>query len=340
LTRGAVGFEKLATFEGTKPEMKVIERFQAKQKEFSNLLSKNIDELDAPTRNILAKVNGCYVNAGSGGRMGFSPGGVVDCLKSKLNRDPKLFLQNMGSAAVKTKNTNLLKFLKGAKTVAKGTGIFALWEAAFAPLIMGWMATEGESWERMKHDLSYGPILEALGVSPKYVPGKSEKEELKEHMGETGFNVDQLLKLYGEGKFLPDWDPSGTATRYDYTPGKRDWLKMELNEEIYKSSKIGGENYKTYKQFQIEEQLKKLDEKGRRLVDPFYEGPAGQYFGSEKWMAGEQARTEGLASLEAAKAANLKEYREKGYVAPENWWDEQMGRRYAEGGIVSLLKKK
>jgi len=42
----------------------------------------------------------------------------------------------------------------------------------------------------------------------------------------------------------------------------------------------------------------------------------------------------------AAKAANLKEYREKGYVAPENWWDEQMGRRYAEGGIVSLLKKK
>ena len=341
IARGAVGFKEAATFEGTKGERKAIGILQEKQNKFLNLLSKNIDELDISTRNILAKVNGCPVNASSGGRIGFSPGGVVDCLKSKLNKDPKLFLQNMGSAAVKTKNTNFLKFLKGARTVAKGTGIFALWEAAFAPLIMGWMATEGESWERMKHDLSYGPILEALGVSPKYVPGKSEKEELKEHMGETGFNVDQLLSLFGESKFVPDWDPSGTKQRYEYIPGERDWLVQELNEEINRSANIGGkEGRKSYKQFQIEQQLKKLDERGRKLVDLFYEGPAGQYFDSEKWMAGEQARTEGLASLEAAKAANLKEYREKRYVVPENWWDDQMGRRYAEGGIVSLLKKK
>jgi hypothetical protein len=265
-------------------------------------------------------------------------GSLLRCLKGKFAQDSEKFLQTTGSLAVATKSPGLLKWIKAGKKIARGTGLFALWEAAFAPLIMGWMATEGESWERMKHDLSYGPILEALGVSPKYVPGKSEKEELKEHMGETGFNVDQLLSLFGESKFVPDWDPSGTKQRHEYIPGKRDWLEMDLNEEIYKSSKIGGKNYKTQKQRHLEEALKKLDERGRKLVDPFYEGPAGQYFGEEKWMAGEQARAEGLASLEEAKAANLKEYREKGYVAPENWWKDQTGRRYAGGGLANLTR--
>ena len=235
-----------------------------------------------------------------------------------------------------SKSTNILGFIKGARGAARVTGIGLAWEAAFAPLITRWMASEGESWERMKHDLSYGPILEALGVSPEYVPGKSEPEELKEHMGETGFNVNELLKLYGEGKFLQDWDPSGTATRYDYTPGKRDYLQMELENVMEETAatrkKVPG--WKSYKQYQIEEQLKKLDERGRKLVDPFYEGPAGQYFGEEKWMAGEQARAEGLASLEEAKAANLKEYREKGYVAPENWWEK---KKYAGGGLTRTV---
>jgi len=338
LAKGAAGFEKLATFEGTKPEMKVIERFQAKQKEFNNLLSKNIDNLDDATKNILAKANNCPIDASSGGRIGFGPGGVVDCLKSKLNRDPKLFLQNMGSAGLKTKDTNLLKFIKGAKTVAKGTGIFALWEAALAPVIIGWMGSEGERPARIGHELVYGPILEALGVPPKYVPGMSEAEELKEHMGETGFNVDQLLNLFGESKFVSDWDPSGTKQRQEYIPGERDWLVQELNEEINRSANIGGkEGRKSYKQFQIEQKLKKLEEKGRKLIDPFYEGPAGQYFGSEKWMAGEQARTEGLASLEAAKAAQLEEYQDQGWVAKPGW-EKKFRTRRGGGGIVSLKK--
>jgi len=220
VARGAAGFKEAATFEGTKGERKVIRIFQEKQNKFSNLLSKNIDELDISTRNILAKVNDCPVNAGSGGRIGFSPGGVVDCLKSKLNRDPKLFLQNMGSAGLKTKDTNLLKFIKGAKTAAKGTGIFALWEAALAPVIMGWMGSGGERPARIGHELVYGPILEALGVPPKYVPGMSEAEELKEHMGETGFNVEELRNLSGDRKYL----------------------QMELNEEIDRSANVPGKS--------------------------------------------------------------------------------------------------
>jgi hypothetical protein len=297
-----------------------------------------IDKLPEKLKIELAKIHDCPIKVSSGGRIGFSAGGITGCLEGKLKKDPMKFLNMTGESALASKSKNILGFIKGARTAARVTGLGLAWEAAFAPLIMGWMAAEGESWERMKHDLSYGPILEALGVSPKYIPGKSEKDELKEHMGETGFNVDQLLSLFGESKFVPDWDPSGTKQRHEYIPGKRDWLEMDLNEEIYKSSKIGGKNYKTQKQRHLEEALKKLDERGRKLVDPFYEGPAGQYFGEEKWMAGEQARAEGLASLEEAKAANLKEYREKGYVAPENWWKDQTGRRYAGGGLANLTR--
>jgi len=59
LARGAAGFEKLATFEGTKPQMKVIERFQAKQTKFANLLVKNLDSLDTNTLKLLGKRHGC-----------------------------------------------------------------------------------------------------------------------------------------------------------------------------------------------------------------------------------------------------------------------------------------
>ena len=319
----------------TGKQLKHIKKYTGKQTKFANLLAKNLDDLDDATKNLLGKRMGCL---SSGGRVMLGEGGVTDCLKSKLKKDPMKFLTTTSESALASKSKNILGFIKGARTAARVTGLGLAWEAALAPLITGWMASEGESWERMKHDLSYGPILEALGVSPEYVPGKSEPEELKEHMGETGFNVNELLKLYGEGKFLQDWDPSGTATRYDYTPGERDYLQMELEKVMEENAptraKVPG--WKSYKQYQIEEQLKKLDERGRKLVDPFYEGPAGQYFGEEKWRAGEQARAEGLASLEEAKAANLKEYREKGYVAPENWWDKQMGR-YAGGGLTRTV---
>ena len=135
-------------------------------------------------------------------------------------------------------------------------------------------------------------------------------------MGETGFNVSELRNLSGD----------------------REYLQMQLNEEINRSANIGGkEGRKSYKQFQIEQQLKKLEEKGRKLVDPFYEGPAGQYFGSEKWGLGEQARAEGLASLEEAKAAQLKKYQEQGWVAKPDWKRNFRSGRMG-GGIVGLKK--
>ena len=137
-----------------------------------------IDKLPEKLKIELARIHNCPIKVSSGGRIGFSAGGITGCLEGKLKNDPMKFLNMTGESALASKSKNILGFIKGARTAARVTGLGLAWEAAFAPLIMGWMASEGESWERMKHDLSYGPILEALGVSPKYVPGESEEEEL------------------------------------------------------------------------------------------------------------------------------------------------------------------
>ena len=113
---------------------------------------------------------------------------------------------------------------------------------------------------------------------------------------------------------------------------------MQLNEEINRSANIGGkEGRKSYKQFQIEQQIKKLDEKVRPMVDYFYEGPAGQYFGEEKWGSGEEARVKGLESLEQSKADWIKKYQDLGLVAKPGW--KKHFRTHRMGGGIMGLKK-
>ena len=284
-----------------------------------------IDKLPEKLKIELAKIHNCPIKVSSGGRIGFDVGGnVTNCLQTKLKNDPMKFLNMTGETAVASKSKNMAKFLMRARGAARITGIGAAWEAAFAPLMAGWMMPEGESPARIFNEIAYGlPIV-----------GETEKEEKKRHMGETGFNVDQLLNLFGESKFVPDWDPSGKSTRYDYTPGERDYLQKALNAEINRAANTPG---KSYKQYQIEQQIKKLDEKGRKLIDPFYEGPAGQYFGSEKWRVGEEARAEGLKSLEQSKAAQLKEYQDQGWVAKPGW-EKKFRTRRMGGGIMGLKK--
>ena len=288
-----------------------------------------IDKLPEKLKTELAKIHNCPIKVSSGGRIRFDVGGsVTNCLETKLKKDPMKFLNMTGETAVASKSKNMAKFLMHARGAARITGIGAAWEAAFAPLMAAWMMPAGESPARIFNEIAYGlPIV-----------GETEKEEKKRHMGELGFNVDQLLNLFGESKFVPDWDPSGKSTRHDYTPGERDWLQMELNEEINRSANIGGkEGRKSYKQFQIEQQIKKLDEKGRELINPFYEGPAGQYFGAEKWGLGEEGRQEGLKSLEQSKADWLKKYQDLELVAKPDW--KKHFRTHRMGGGIMGLKK-
>jgi len=291
LAKATVGFKKAATFEGTAGQTKVIERFQAKQKEFNNLLSNNIDNLDDATKNILAKANNCPIGASSGGRIGFSPGGVVDCLKKKLKRDPKLFLQNMGQTAIKTKNANILNLLRTGKNIARGTGIFAMWEAAFAPIVGALMVPGGESWDRIKHELAYGSILEAIGVSPDFVPGISEKEEKIEYYGQSGYDVSRMNEI---------------ATEFAN-------LQAQRNAEI---NKYAGVDYYPQSMRYIEDKMKKLGGEYMQISGSFEEGPAG---GAGRLGQGIQDWMKGDVALQAQKEENIEKYRKWKLLPEENW---------------------
>ena len=207
------------------------------------------------------------------------------------------------------------------RNIARGTGVFALWEAAFAPVLMGWMATEGESWDRMKHDLAYGPLFEAIGVSPKFVPGISEKEEFMEAAG-------------GDEKVY-------AAKRIDeLSKQELPLLQQQLNAAINEYAHVEG---KGYKQFQIEKMMKaKKQELQEYLNIPeFYEGPAGAYVDVPTAGGAFTKKDEALAKIEADKKAKLEEYREEGYVAPENWWQQQQQWQYrlpqASGGLTRTV---
>ena len=155
----------------------------------------------------------------------------------------------------------LAKLAGGARGIARATGLGLAWEAAFAPIIVGWMGSEGESWERMKHELAYGSILEGIGVPPEYVPGKSAKEEQIEYFGKPGYNISRMEEIGGE-----------------YAN-----LQAQEADEIYKSSKIGGDRpYETQSLKQIRDQMKKLKDEYLQVSGTFYEGPAGQHVGYKK----------------------------------------------------------
>jgi hypothetical protein len=282
----SLGMEKLGTASKDvfgKRQVTSIEGYVKKQDKFANLLSKNLDNLDDATQKLLGERLGCKVGASSGGRIGFSPGGVVDCLKSKLKQNPKSFLQNIGQTAAKTKNANILNFLKTGRNIARGTGIFAMWEAAFAPIIIGWMGSEGESGKRITHEVVYGPLLEAIGVSPDFVPGISEKEEKIKHYGQSGYNLSRIDEIGEE---------------YSYLQAQRD-------AEINKWAHIEG--FEGTNMRHLENKMKELQGEYSQIAGTFYEGPAGQHLGEEKVGQAIQDLDLGEFNLMLEKEARKKE---------------------------------
>ena len=278
---------------------------------------------------------GCPGKA-AGGRVGFAETGSANCFN--LGRE-KIRTGQIKAGAEESNFKKLIKAAKGARGVARVTGLGLAWEAAFAPIIVGWMGSQGESWERMKHELAYGPILEAFGVPAKYVPGESAEEELTKHMGKDAFDLSKIYEMYGKQEMVPAWDPSGKAERFQYTPGEFDFLKAEEADEIYKSSRIGGEGYETQSLKQIRDKIKKREQEVIPLIGSFYEGPAGQHFAWDKRETAEEDLKKGLAELEADKKAKIAERQERGLLAAEDWTKNFDYRGYRDGGIVSLLKK-
>ena len=125
-------------------------------------------------------------------------------------------------------------------------------------------------------------------------------------------------------------------------PGELDYLYEDWSAvagEGTPTSKAKGELWKSPQLLQIEKLIKDKEQEYQKYINTpgFYQGPAGQYKDQEAIDKAFETRDEGLASLEEAKAERLAESREKGWVAPENWWDKQMGR-YAGGGMTGIRR--
>ena len=245
----------------------------------------------AELRTMIEKI-GCPGLA-AGGRVGFEDG--TNCF---LKGKEKIRTGQIKPGAEEFNFKKLAKLAGGARGIARVTGLGLAWEAAFAPIIVGWMGSEGESWERMKHELAYGPIWEALGVPPEYVPGKSAKDEQIEYFGKPGYNVARIDEIGNEFANL----------------------KAQEAIEIYKSSKIGGDRpYETQSLKQIRDQMKKLKDEYMQVSGTFYEGPAGQHVGYEKLEQALQDKDWGEFDLQMDKEARKEELRKKGFLAEKDW---------------------
>jgi len=254
-------------------------------------------------------------------------GSIISCLQKKFKADPEKFLQR--SAPLAKGNPNLRKWFMRGRNIARGTGAFAAWEAVFAPLIMGWMATEGESWERMKHDISWGPLWEAIGVSPKFVPGISVEEEwMKAAGGDEGARTMKKLEEL-EDQELP------------YLYQQRD---AAIN-KLAHVPKLPGREGKGYQQLLIE---RKIKEKELELQDiwnksGFMEGPAGgkgdfKYLNMPVIRKASTIKDAADAKVIADKKARLEEYMEKGYVADPDWYKQEGRISRMGGGMVGIRK--
>ena len=289
LAKTALGFEKLGT-----QGFKGIEKFQAKQNKFASLLSKNLDNLDDVTQKLLGERMGCL---SSGGRVMLGKGGVVDCLKSKLNKDPMKFLTMSGESAAATKSKNLLKFIKAGRNIARGTGVFAMWEAAFAPVVAGFMVPSGESPSRIGYELAYGPVLEAFGIP---APGTSEAEEKTEFYGQSGYELSRMYEL---------------NEKYQN-------LEKQLNAEI---NKYAGQDYVGQKHGQIKNEMEKTKKDFEELVykPTFYEGPTGKYWSDVKEDKAIQDIIKGEEALGAQREEYKQKYRDLGILPDTDWMTQQ-----------------
>ena len=296
----------------TDRQIKGVENFfnQKGSKKFLDSFTKTFQNLDQRSVLQMARINGCLDKAAGGS--------VISCLQTKFNKAPEKFLQK--SIPLVKKNKNLYKWFKTGRNIARGTGTFLAWEAALAPIIAGWGKLEGDSNQRILHDLFYGPIFEGVGVPPEYVPGKSAKEEWMEEAG--GDELAYKMKRWGEleEQELP-------------------YLQQQRNDVINKMSNVPGTSAH---QLFIEDDIKEkeLELQGLKNTPEFYQGPAASYYNepviNNAFDLEQQTTAKIAADTAERKKAAFDWLREKKLIANQNW---QAQVPKAEGGIMNLKKK-
>ena len=290
-----------------------------KNKDFKTTFSKTFQDLSPQSVLQMAKTHKCG---------GLNEGGsIMSCLQKKFKADPEKFLQR--STPLAKGNPNLRKWFMRGRNIAKGTGVFAAWEAALAPVLMGWMASEGESWDRMKYDLAWGPLWEAIGVSPKFIPGKSVGKEWMDAAGghEGAHTMKKLEEL--QDQELP------------YLYQKRD---AAIN-KLAHVPKLPGREGKGYQQLLIE---RKIKEKELELQDiwnksGFMEGPAGgkgdfKYLNMPVIRKASTIKDAADAKVIADKAATKEKYIDWGIVADPDWHKQEGRISRMGGGMVGIRK--
>ena len=270
---------------------------------FVTTLSGTLQDLSPRDIAQLAKEHDCTGQA--------KGGSIMTCLQGKFRADPEKFLQK--SAPLAKNNVNLFKWFKNGRKIARGTGIALAWEAAFAPIIAGWGALEGQSGQRILNDIAYGiPFI-----------GETEKEEWMRESGdnELAYKMKRIGEL--ENQELP-------------------YLDFQRDEVINKMSNVEG---KSFHQRTIEDDIKekKLELQGLKNTPEFYEGPAASYY-NEPVIQGafdlEQQTTAKIAADTAERKKATFDWLEKNRLyGNQNWPSQVYPYRRAEGGIMNLKKK-
>jgi hypothetical protein len=297
-----------------------------KNKDFIKFFKGTFQDLSPQSVMQLAKKHGCIKRS--------EGGSAITCLQTKFNKDPQGFLQRSAPLAADGKNANMLKWLKKGRMIAKGTGVLALWEAAFAPFIAAPMVAKGESGSRILNEIAYGvPFI-----------GETEKEELKKYLGDDAYKLNRFMEIVGEE--YPIWDPSGE--KMGYKAGELDYLYGSLGpartvSDAIKKSKVNRGPFYIPSQFdaeRIEDKIKKTEQEQAKLWNELglTEGPAGKYLNWQKVGDVFSQRDKGLLDLAMDKHRRRQKRIESGIVADPSWYKQEGRTDRMGGGMVGIRK--
>ena len=304
-TKGGIRYKTEGRFHGTTgtPERIVAtgakEAGLLKNKDFIKFFKGTFQDLSPQSVLQMGITHGCLKKD--------EGGSIKSCLQTKFEKNPDKFLQR--SAPLAKGNPNLFKWFKNGRKIARGTGVFLAWEAAFAPIIGAWSGLEGESMPRILNDIAYGiPFI-----------GETKKEEWKREAGgdEKAYIAKRIDEISQQE--LPS-------------------LQQQRDAVINKMAHVPG---KSPKQNFIETDIKEKEQElqGYLNTPEFYEGPAGSYVNEA--VVGEAFNLADATTkkIEADKAARKKErfdaLRKAGIIADRNW---QSQVSYAGGGMVGIRK--
>jgi hypothetical protein len=274
-------------------------------------------------------------------------GNALRCLTKQANKNTELFVKNGVSIAKATEGTKtsaqMINFLRKAKTLARGTGWLLAGEAVFAPLIALPMWAQGTPKDEIIDMLTWGAF------------GQDREEKIHEKLSPLGRAYAKTQELDEKGQALADQLNRGEIQGYDVMRAKYELKKLEeeYNQvaSIFTPDPITGD----YNQELIDKAAQDVDD----VTQYFEDIQKKQQKESAAWAAPKTSKVmetiidkPGKAFIDFTLGPNWKEnlpeqqnqFYKKRY--PRN--PRELGQHlsydpdipmFAEGGIVSLLKK-